>query len=302
MAQHSNLAIYGALAANVAIAVTKFVAAFFTGSSAMLSEGIHSLVDSGNQMLLLFGLKRSKRPPDANHPFGHGKELYFWTLIVAILIFALGGGMSAYEGISHLRHPGPLKDPTWNYIVLGAAFIFEGTSFVIAVHNLLKERKKRTFFETLRLSKDPTLFAIVYEDSAALLGLLIAAGGVFFTHYFQNPQFDGLASILIGAVLAAVAVIMVIESRNLLVGESAQNYMVKDIFKFVNNDPDIITLRPPLTMHMGPHEVLLAMDVQFRNNISGEELAKAISRLEDDIRSKFPDVKRIFVEARNIVA
>jgi len=300
MEKQSKIPIYGALAANIGIAIIKFVAAFFSGSSAMLSEGIHSTVDSGNQLLLLLGISRSKKPADESYPFGHGKELYFWTLIVSILVFALGGGMSVYEGISHINHPQPLSDPFWSYMVLLAAMVFEGASFYVAIHKFNAIKGHGSFWTELRQSKDPTLFAVIYEDGAALLGLIIAFAGIFLGHYFQNPILDGMASVMIGVVLCLVAVIMVIESKNLLVGESAGTYMVSGIHQLVNEDPDVYTLRAPLTMHMAPQEVLLALDVQFQQGISGHKLTEAVKRLEHNIRQAFPEVKRIFVEARNL--
>jgi len=300
MHEQSKLPIYGALAANLGIAIVKFIAAYFSGSSAMLSEGIHSTVDSGNELLLLLGISRSKRPADRNHPFGHGKELYFWTLIVSILIFALGGGMSIYEGISHIQHPEPLTDATWNYVVLLVAMVFEGGSLYIAVRKFLEQKGKGSFWHEIRLSKDPTLFAVIYEDTAALLGLIIAFLGVFLGHQLQNPYYDGAASIVIGLVLCVVATLMVVESRDLLIGESARSEMVRGIYQLVEADPQVTTLRFPLTMQMAPNEVLLALDVQFSNELSAPELTTVVNRLETAIRKQFPDVSRIFIEARNL--
>ncbi|MEO6686549.1 MAG: cation diffusion facilitator family transporter [Dyadobacter sp.] len=300
MAQESKLPIYGALGANIGIAVIKFIAASITGSSAMLSEGIHSTVDSGNELLLLLGISRSKKPADQGHPFGHGKELYFWSLIVGILIFALGGGMSLYEGITHIQHPEPLKDPKWNYIVLAVSMFFEGGSLIIAVKKFNELRGKGTFWSELRASKDPSLFAVIYEDTAALAGLITAFLGVFLGHYFNNPIFDGVASIVIGVILCVVAVVMVAESRKLLVGESAQSDIVRGIYELVNQDEDISTVYYPLTMHLSPNEILLALDVQFRKDISLKEVVDAISRTESNIRAAFPDVKRIYIEAKNL--
>ncbi|MBE9466455.1 cation diffusion facilitator family transporter [Dyadobacter subterraneus] len=300
MAQESKLPIYGALGANIGIAVIKFIAASVTGSSAMLSEGIHSTVDSGNELLLLLGISRSKKPADQGHPFGHGKELYFWALIVGILIFALGGGMSLYEGITHIEHPEPLKDPKWNYIVLAVSMFFEGGSLIIAVKKFNELRGKGTFWSELRSSKDPSLFAVIYEDAAALAGLITAFFGVFLGHYFNNPLFDGVASIVIGIILCVVAVVMVIESRKLLVGESAQSDIVRGIYELVNQDSDVSTVYYPLTMHLSPNEILLALDVQFRKDISLKELVEAVSRTESNIKAAFPDVKRIYIEARNL--
>ncbi|TKT94218.1 cation diffusion facilitator family transporter [Dyadobacter frigoris] len=300
MAQESKLPIYGALGANIGIAIIKFIAASFTGSSAMLSEGIHSTVDSGNELLLLLGISRSKKPADQGHPFGHGKELYFWALIVGILIFALGGGMSLYEGITHIQHPEPLKDPKWNYIVLAVSMFFEGGSLIIAIKKFNELKGKGTFWSELRASKDPSLFAVIYEDTAALAGLITAFSGVFLGHYFSNPLFDGVASIVIGLILCVVAVVMVVESRKLLVGESAQSDIVRGIYELVNQDPDVSTVYYPLTMHLAPNEILLALDVQFRKDISLKEVVDAISRTETNIRASYPDVKRIYIEARNL--
>lgn len=297
----SKIAIYGALVANLSIAVMKFVAAGFTGSSAMLSEGIHSSVDSGNQLLLLLGISRSKRPPDKQHPFGHGKEIYFWSLIVAVLIFGLGGGMSIYEGIKHIQHPEPITNLTWNYAVLGGAILFEGTSLVIAVHHFLKgQPRKGSFVSRLKGSKDPTLFVVIYEDTAAVLGLFIALAGIFLGSYFHLPLADGIASICIGVLLCIVAISLVVESRNLLIGESADPKMTEGIFNLVNRDEDVHTLTRPLTMYLAPNDVLLALDVEFHHRLNGPELSETIRRLEHNIREAYPDITRIYIEARSL--
>ena len=300
MAGETKIVIYIALCANVGIAVIKFIAAAFTGSSSMLSEGIHSTVDSTNQLLLLLGISKSKKSPDDSHPFGYGKELYFWSLIVAVLIFGIGGGMSIYEGIIHIRHPEPLHEPKWNYVVLGCAGIFEGTSFVITIRKFIALRGRRNFWSNLRGSKDPTLFVIIYEDGAALLGLLVAFCGVFLTNYFQLPVIDGFASILIGLLLAIVAVILIIESRNLLIGESTYREKVQGIYKIVYDDEDVYKLSKPLTMQMGPEEVLLALDVNFKTEINSSQIILAVQRLEKKIMAKYPHVKQIFIEAKNL--
>ncbi len=298
---HSNKTVYWALSANIAIAILKFVAAGFTGSSAMMSEGIHSTVDSANELLLLLGIHRSKKIPDKTHPFGYGQEIYFWSLIVSILIFGLGGGMSIYEGIKHIQQPEELVNLVWNYAVLGGAFLFEGTSFVIAVRTLNQNKGIRgTFFQRVRISKDPTRFVVIFEDGAALGGLTIAAIGVFLDHHYDLPVADGIASILIGLLLSYVAVVLVIESRNLLIGESMQPYIVDDIMKLVREDRNVETLSRPLTMHMAPDEVLLALDVQFVHQLSSAEITDTINRLERNIRKNFPEIKRIYIEARNL--
>ncbi len=296
----SKIAIYVALSANVGIAAIKFIAAAFTGSSSMLSEGIHSTVDSTNQLLLLLGISKSKKLPDDTHPFGYGQELYFWTLIVAVLVFGIGGGMSVYEGLIHINHPEPLNEPTWNYIVLACAAVFEGTSFIISVRKFIERRGTKNFWSKLRSSKDPALFVIIFEDGAALVGLFIAFWGVFLTHYFQLPVIDGLASILIGLLLAIVAVILITESRNLLIGESAYKEKVQGIYEIVNGDDDVYKLCKPLTMQMGPGEVLLALDVNFKTEISSEQIMLTVQRLEKKIMNKYPDVKQIFIEAKNL--
>lgn len=299
MKGNSKIAIYGALAANIGISAVKFAAASITGSSAMVSEGIHSAVDSGNSLLLLLGMKRSQRPPDKGHPFGHGKEVYFWSLIVAILVFSLGGGMSVYEGITHLQHPQELRDPFWNYIVLFASMAFEGASLIYAVREFNKSRGGQGFFKELSMSKDPGLFAVIYEESAAITGLTIALLGVFLGHYFNNPLYDALASMLIGIVLIIVAITMVKESKGLLVGESANSEIVKGIYRIVNDEPRVQTLYFPLTMHLAPNEILLALDVEFRKEMKVDELFRAIAELEDRIKKEFPSVKKIYIEAKN---
>src|SRR5436305_3633306 len=222
MASESKVAIFAAIAGNVAIAVTKFIAAFFTGSSAMLSEGIHSLVDTGNGWLLLLGLRKSRKPPDMEHPFGHGKELYFWSLIVAITIFAVGGGVSLYEGISHLMHPQMPENPLWNYLVLGFAFIFEGISWLFGWKAFRKAKGKRGILQAIHMSKDPSAFIVVFEDSGALLGLVIAFCGVFFGRQLDNPYLDGIASIVIGLMLGLMSTFLAYESKGLLIGEDVE--------------------------------------------------------------------------------
>ncbi|MBC7921039.1 MAG: cation transporter [Ferruginibacter sp.] len=299
----SNIAIYGAIGANLAIAVSKFVAASITGSSAMISEGIHSFVDTGNGMLLLLGIRLSKRTADVKHPFGHGKELYFWSLIVAVLIFAVGSGMSFYEGITHLQHPNPLEDPTWNYVVLSLAIVFETISFVIALREFAKVRDKRkSYWQGIQESKDPSVFAIILEDLAALLGLVIALLGVFLGHQLNNPYIDGAASILIGVLLGIVAVILVLKSKALLIGEGADPELLGNIRQLVEADPTVEAADMPMTMHFGPQEVMLALNVKFKANLAVGEVEMGIDRLEEIIRNRHPEVKRIFIEAQSLSA
>src|SRR5262245_25767333 len=225
----SKFAIYAAIAGNMAIAVTKFVAAAFTGSSAMLSEAIHSVVDTGNGWLMLLGVRKSRKPPDSDHPFGHGHELYFWTLIVGVLVFAVGGGMSVYEGISHILHPRSPEKLAWSYAVLGMATVFEGTTWLFGLKAFNAERGRKGVFETIHDTKDPTSFTVLLEDSAALLGLIFAFAGIYLGSQLELPYLDGVASVLIGLLLCGVAVLMVYESKGLLIGEGLDHESLKSI-------------------------------------------------------------------------
>jgi cation diffusion facilitator family transporter len=299
MTTDSKTAIFAAIAGNLAIAATKLVAAYVTGSSAMLSEGIHSIVDTGNGGLLLLGLRRSKKKPDANHPFGHGKELYFWSLIVAIMIFALGGGMSVYEGVTHLRHP-HLSDPTWNYVVLGLAILFESFSFYFAYKAFRGEMRGDGIFKTIRASKDPTTFTVLFEDAAAMLGLLVALGGIFLGHVLQNPYFDGAASIVIGLILGVVAGFLAFESKGLLIGEAVSPEVLASIRSLAEQDEAVSEVKKALTMHFGPQEVLLTLDIRFKKHLRTPQIAEAINRLEKVIREKHPEIKHIFIEAKSL--
>ena len=294
----SKLAIYAAIGGNLVIAVMKFVAAAFTGSSAMLSEGIHSLVDTGNGGLLLLGIRRSKQPADAAHPFGHGKELYFWSLIVAVLIFGVGGGISTYEGILHMLHPAPLQDPTWSYVVLGLAVIFEGIVFVIALREFRTQIEKgENLWQAVKSSKDPSTFTVLFEDAAALLGLLAAFTGVFLSHYLALPLLDGAASVVIGLILGMAAAFLVYESKGLLIGEGADPQTLANIRALAESDPGVARILNPLTMHFGPDTVLLTMDVQFQQKLSAAEVETAVDRLEKAIRQRYPRIKHIYIEA-----
>ena len=296
----SKIAIYGAIGANIAIAASKFVAAFFTGSSAMLSEGIHSLVDSGNGVLILYGLHQAKKPADAQHPFGRSKELYFWAMIVAVLVFAVGGGMSFYEGIEHIKHPAPITDPTWNYWVLGLSLVFEGISCWLAFGEFNKSRGDGSFWATLNKSKDPAVFAILMEDLAALLGLVIALVGVYFGHLLNNPYLDGAASIAIGLLLVSVAVFLIYKTKGLLVGEGVDEETINSVMQTAQAQAHVCAVRPPLTMYLGPQDVVLALDVDFDNSLSAEGVEQAVDTLQDAIRASHPEFKRIFIEAKKL--
>lgn len=293
----SRVAVYGAMAANVAIAATKFAVAAITGSSAMLSEGVHSVVDTANDLLLLVGLKRAQRPASEEHPYGHGKELHFWSLIVAVLIFGVGGGVSLYEGIQHIRHPEPLHDAFWNYVVLAAAFVFEGISFGIAWRQFSRERGDTPFWQALRRSKDPSNYTVLAEDGAALIGLLIAAAGVLSSHVFELPQLDGAASVLIGLLLAGVAVLLIRESRSLLIGEGVQPETARAIRAMVREEPTVREVGPLLSMYVGAEEVLVTLVAHFAPDTTIDEVAGAVERIEERVRTRYPKIRRIYVEA-----
>ena len=296
----SKIAVYGAIAANAGIAAMKFAGAAFTGSSAMLSEGIHSLVDTGDGALLLVGMHMSQRKADEQHPFGHGKELYFSSLIVAVLIFGVGGGVSIYEGILHVLDPAPLEDPFWNYLILGGAALFEGASLAIAIRQFVKEKGDEPIGEALRTSKDPSVYTVMAEDSAALLGLLAAALGVWGSHALQMPVLDGVASIVIGLLLCAVASLLILQSRKLLVGAAVDTEMARTVRRLAAEEREVERSAWPLTMYLGPDEVLLALDVEFRAAAEGEAIQQAVNRIERAIRARYPEIKRIYIEAHRI--
>jgi cation diffusion facilitator family transporter len=293
----SRVSIYAAIAANVAIAVTKFVVASITGSSAMLSEGIHSAVDTFNGVLLLVGLKLSQRPATPEHPFGHGKELYFWSLIVAVLIFGVGGGLSFYEGVQHVLHPEPMRNPVWNYVVLGVAAVFEGSSLAIALRQFLKQAGDTPFWEALHRSKDPTTYTVLAEEAAALVGLLVAAVGIALSYRFDKPEWDGVASLLIGLLLAGVAVALIRESRGLLIGEGIRPETARAIRSLALEQPKVRDAGRILSMYIGPDDVLVTMDLDFDDGTEAADAAAAIAAVERQVRDRYPMIKRLFIEA-----
>jgi cation diffusion facilitator family transporter len=297
-ASSSTIAVFAAIGGNGILAATKFVVAAVAGSSAIFAEAIHSVLDTLNQLLLLYGLRRSRRPPDELFPFGYGREVYFWSLIVAVLLFGAGGGMALYEGIAQLLHPRPLQNPFWAYLVLGVATICEAVPLAVAWRTLNKRRGSRGLLRRLHDSKDPSVFVVFFEDSAALLGLLTAFAGVWLGHRLGNPYYDGAASIGIGLILCAVALALVYESRGLLIGESADPAVTQTVRRIAAEDPAVAVVRTPLTMHLGPDEILLNLEVEFRTQSSAEEHMRAVMRIEAAIRAAHPAVKRIFIEAR----
>lgn len=296
----SKTAILAAILGNIAIAVTKFIAAAFTGSSAMLSEGIHSIVDTGNGGLLLLGIHKSRLAPDSEHPFGHGKELYFWSLIVAIAIFAVGCGMSLYEGITHLIHPEPAGNPFWNYVVLGFAFVFEGTSWVFGWKAFRAAKGRRGILEAIHKSKDPATFMVFFEDSAALLGLVIAFCGIFIGQQLNSPYGDGIASIMIGLVLGLVSSFLAYESKGLLIGEGVEREELRRLRSLIEADPDVEHVSRLLTMYFGPHEVLLTLELKFRDELSAVGVRTAVARLQKSVRAECPNITRIYFASESV--
>jgi len=299
MAHGSKTVIYAALAGNAAIAVLKFVAAAFTGSAAMLSEGIHSVVDTGNQGLMLYGLRRARRPADDRHPFGYGMELYFWTFVVAILIFAVGAGLSIYQGIQHIRHPVPIRNPEWTYGVLALGLVFESGAWIVAYRAFDRQRGRHGLLAAVRRSKDPTVFTVLFEDTAAILGLLIAMAGVAAAQVLEMPVLDGVASIAIGGVLAVVAMLLAYESKGLLIGEGADPEVVDGIRRLVGPDSRIVAVNELLTMHLGPNDVLLAASFEFADSLPSGGVETAVSDIERRITTRFPQIRRVFIEAQS---
>jgi len=300
MASGSKKVIYAALIGNSLIAISKFTAAFFTGSSAMISEGVHSLVDTGNQGLMLLGLARSKKAPDKRHPFGYGMEVYFWSFMVAILIFALGAGISFYEGLHAVQDPHVIEDPTWNYVVLGLGIIFEGWAWTVAYKEFKKLAGNQSMWHAIKHSKDPTIFTVLLEDTAAMLGLIIAIVGIYIAQTFNAPIFDGIASIAISFVLASVAVVLSIECKGLLLGESASDDVINRVEEIVGSDDDIIAVNELLTMHMGPEDILVNVSLDYADHLDAAQVELATSRFEKQIRSEFPFIKRLFIEAQSV--
>ena len=297
MAGESRKVIIAALIGNTLVALTKFVAAVVTGSSAMFSEGIHSVVDTGNQVLLLYGLKRSNLPADSRFPFGHGKEVYFWSFIVAILIFGVGAGISVYEGIHSIANPRPLENPLVNYIVLTLAIIFEGIAWLFAWKTFSSQRGDLGVVEAVTRGKDPSMFVVLFEDSAAMTGLLIALAGVTLTDITGNHLYDSAASILIGGVLALTSAWLAYETKGLLIGESAGPDVVDGIRKLVNACRDVRHINDVLTMHMGPEFILVNLSVEFQDSANADDIEETVSQLDRRIKRKYPFVKRIFIEA-----
>jgi cation diffusion facilitator family transporter len=290
-----DIVLYGALAANLGIGVAKFVAAGLTGSSSMLTEGFHSVVDSGNQVLLLYGQKKAKRPADEAHPFGYGRELYFWAFVVAILIFAIGAGVSIFEGWRHIQEPEPLTSPTINYVVLAISFALEGSSWTIAVREFAKAKGDMGWWDAIHRSKDPAGFIVLFEDSAALAGLVIAGIGIWASHAFNEPRIDGAASIAIGVILALVAVLLARESKGLLIGERADPAIIATIRRIVAAHPAIISVNHVRTIHTAPDSIFAAISADFDDAVTMGNGETMIETMEDELRAAVPTLSSIYI-------
>ena len=300
MSSHSSKkAVYAALAGNSLIAIAKFWASVYTGSSTMFSEAIHSVVDTGNQWLLLYGLKASKKPADSSHPFGYGMEVYFWSFVVAILIFGLGAGISIYEGIDKIRYPEPVSDPWVNYLVIGFATLFESVALGVAVYEFRKTKGEQGWFQAIRRSKDPAIFTVIFEDSAALVGLVVAGICLYISEAFELPIMDGVGSVFIGLILAITASLLAYECKGLLIGEPADKEVEAGVRRILQSEAKILHINEVLTLHFGPNDVLLTISLDFVDKISSESIEQSISSLEHQIKENFPAIKRVFIEVQS---
>lgn len=297
----STRVVFIAFIGNSLIAVSKLTAAAFTGSAAMFAEGVHSVVDSGNQLLLLYGIKRSSRPADDRHPFGYGKEIYFWSFVVAILLFSIGAGVSLVEGIDKIQHPHAVESPHVNFIVLGLAMLFEGYAFRVAIKAMnLKRREGESAWAYIRRSKDAPLVVVLLEDAGAMLGLAIAASALAAALIFDAPALDGAASVAIGLLLATAAIVLCIETKALLIGEAAAPAVQRGIREIVGADASILTVNEALTLHFGPEDIFCALSVDFRDGVSSEAVEASISKIEAAIKTRYPEIKRVFIEAQSM--
>ncbi len=292
----SRLVVYAALVGNLCIAIAKFVAAGMSGSSAMLSEGVHSLVDTTNELLLLYGLHRADKKPDTVHPFGYGRELYFWSFIVALLVFAAGAGVSAYEGILHIRNPEPATNHTVSYVVLGISFLFEGGSWWVALREFRATKGSMGYFEAFRRSKDPSTFTVLLEDSAALLGLAFAAIGLAAAQWLDMPELDGVASLCIAGVLALTAFLLARETKGLLVGEPAHPSVARRIMAMADTDADLRKANGVTTMQMGPDQVVAMLSAEFEDDRTTPQIEACITRIEQAVKAEYPELVALFVK------
>jgi cation diffusion facilitator family transporter len=294
----SKKAVYAALLGNVLVAITKFVAALLSGSSSMMSESVHSLVDTGNQALLLYGYRRAARAPDAAHPLGYGRELYFWSFMVAVLLFTAGAGVSFYEGIIHIRTARPIEFVTVNYVVLALSFVFEASSWWVALGIFRRRKGARSYWRAVRDSKDPPAFMVLFEDSAALIGIAIAAAGIFAADRTGIPELDGVASLLIGVVLGIAALLVARESKGLLIGERASDRIVNSIAELARSEPGVEGTSGIFTVHLAPAQIVAALGLEFRDELSTPQIERAVESLERRVRDKHPEVVALFVKPK----
>lgn len=295
-ASSSKLVVYAALAGNLLVALTKFAAAWWTGSSAMLSEAVHSLVDTTNQLLLLYGIHRGTKPPDDLHPLGYGREIYFWSFIVALLMFTIGAGVTLLEGISHIRNPHGVVDPSVNYVVLGLSVLFEGATLIFALREFRSAEGRGHFFEALRRSKDPPSFIVLFEDSAALVGLLIAFVGTFLADRLAMPVLDGVASIGISLLLAVTALALARESKELLIGEPASPRVRDSIIAIACAQSNIERANVIFTVHLSPEEIVAALSLEFVDKLNTTQIEETVLALEKAIHEKHPEITAVFVK------
>jgi cation diffusion facilitator family transporter len=297
MATHdSHRVVVAALVGNALVAATKFAAALFTGSSAMLSEAVHTVADTGNELLLLYGLRRAARPPDADHPFGHGRELYFWSFVVALLVFALGSGVSIYEGANHVLHPVTIRNPVVNYVVLALALVFESGSWWVAFRAFRAARGEAGYFQAVRESKDPATFLVLAEDTGAILGLLIAFAGTVAAEVLDRPVLDGVASIAIGILLGLIAVVLARETKSLLVGEPARSELVSSICRVARENAGVERSNGLFTVHLGPRQVVAALSIKFKDALKTPEVESIVAELEEKVRKLHPEVVSLLVK------
>ena len=299
MAKPQNV-IITALISNLVIAVSKFVAAAITGSSAMLAEALHSMVDTGNSLMLWWGVRRSRRPPHASHPFGHGKELYFWSFVVAVSMFSVGGVVSVYQGVGRILRPEEPKDLIWNYVVMAVALVSTLYSLRVAMREKDSRASRTSIMDFIRRSKDPTVFTVIVEEVSDVAGVLIASAAIFLSHVLHQPAIDGVGGVAIGLGMIAVSAVLANESRELLIGEGADRDQVAQIRQIVEQDPGVKEVGQLLTMHLGPREILLNIEIQFKPQGSLHRLEQTIERIESHIREKNKSVRHIFLEAKSL--
>lgn len=296
MSESNKIVVYAAMFGNLAIALVKFVAAYITNSSAMLSEAVHSVVDTLNEILLLYGMKKAKKPGDVKHPFGYGRELYFWAFIVALLVFALGAIVSILQGIYHIIQPEEMQNPMINYIVLGIAILCEGFSWSVALKTFRKQKGNMGYFEAFRRSKDPTTFTVLFEDTAALIGLVIALVGIFLAHQLNIPELDGVASILIGVVLAVSAWFLARETKGLLLGETADPKLWENVLNIAQQDAAVFSANGVLTEQMGAHQVIASLSLEFKDDLTSDQIEACVNRIETQIKQLHPEIIALFVK------